>query len=609
MVLPRRSRSWGRVAVAASAGVATAAICWPAASAQATRDRILIVPQAARMETVGVASGLKPVVSGTTGPVQWSATGLPPGMSVNYIDGTVVGAPTATGSYTATLTATGADGTRAATEVSWTVVPATTATDWYVDCSAASNGSGSASAPWNNLASASAHTFAPGDRLLLKRGTTCTGQLAPKGDGTAAAPITIDGYGTGAAPLVAGNGVTGHPVVAGGPSVGGGAVQLTNQSYWTVQNLQVTNSSTVAAQRDGIEVLVTDAKEHDGITIRGNDVSNVAGVSDRLTNNVGFYLSHGIGTDLPVDGGFVKGLTIWGNSVHQVHGNGIGLYGDEGTGTNSNAVRNQHVIVSSNTLTQVSNDGIVVCVSDSPLVERNTADQLGWNAVDPQDIAGMWSWGATNPTYQFNEVSHINAPGHDMEAWDCDGHITGTCTYQDNYDHDNSGGIFLNCTACGGTDSTAIVFRHNVSINDCRIADPGDKNVASFAFYGNTVNCRNTPWNVALPSVTVVSDNIFIGQAGSTSTLPANATYRANAYLGFTTTPSDPQGSTKDPLLVDPTNTAPSGITALAGYELRTGSPAIGTGVQVAGDSGIDIWNDPVIAAVNRGAYIGTGVS
>ena len=414
----------------------------------------------------------------------------------------------------------------------------------------------------------------------MNRGTTCTGQPAPKG---------------------------------------GGAVQLTNQSYWTIQNLQVTNTSADAAQRDGIEVLVTDGKEHKGITISGNDVYNVTGVSNRDTDNHGFYLSHGIGTDLPIDGGYIDGLTIWGNTVHEVLGNGIGVYGDEGEGTgttNSQSVRNQSVFVSDNILTDISNDGIVVCVSDSPLIERNTATQLGWHAptTKNENLAGMWSWGATDPTFQFNEVSYITAAGTDMEAWDCDGHISGTCTYQDNYDHDNHGGIFLNCTGCGGTDKTAIVFRHNVSINDCRIADPNDKNVASFAFYGNTIDCRAKQWNVALPTVTVVSDNIFLGQTASALTLPGNATYHANTYRGFTTTPSDPQASTKDPLLVNlPAITgsrvaAPTAITALAGYELRTGSPAIGTGVWVTGDDGIDIWKDPVIASVNRGAYIGTGI-
>ncbi len=576
------------------------------AQAQASAGQLVAAPLVAHGGTVGVADGLRPARSGGAGSVEWSATGLPPGMSVNYVNGSVEGAPTSAGSFTTTLTATGGNGTRASTTFTWTVAAPATATSWYVDCSATANGSGSSAAPWNNLAAASAHTFAPGDKLLLKRGTTCTGQLTPKGDGTAAAPITLDAYGSGAAPVVAGNGITGHAVVSGGPSVGGGAVQLTNQSYWIIQNLQVTNASANAAQRDGIEILVSDGKEHDGITIRDNDVHDVSGDSDRVKEFNGYCLSHGIGVDLPVDGGFVKGLTIWGNTVHQVHGNGIGLYGDQGTGTNSNAIRNQHVIVSANTLTQVSNDGIVVCVSDSPLIEHNTADQLGWNAVDAQDLAGIWSWGTTDPTFQFNEVSNINAAGHDMEAWDCDGHITGTCTYQDNYDHDNSGGIFLQCSGCGGSEQTKIVFRHNVSINDCRTVNDGGS-LASFAFYNNTIDCRNKPWNLAFPSLTVLTNNILIGTAGAT--LPTNVTYLANTYFGFTAPTSDPQRSTADPKLAGANGTAPQSITGLDGYRLLADSPAIGKGAQVTGDAGIDIWSDPVTTPVNRGAYLGAGVS
>src|SRR5215204_498440 len=55
-----------------------------------------------------------------------------------------------------------------------TPTPSVAAT-YYVDCSAAANGNGTQASPWNNLATVNARTFAPGDNLVFKRGTTCTG--------------------------------------------------------------------------------------------------------------------------------------------------------------------------------------------------------------------------------------------------------------------------------------------------------------------------------------------------------------------------------------------------------------------------------------------------
>src|ERR671933_2913248 len=99
-------------------------------------------------------------------------------------------------------------------------------TNYYVDCSASSNGTGSSGSPWNSLAGPNGKTFAAGDRLLLKRGTTCSGRLTPGGSGSSTAVTTIDAYGTGARPVV--DGGTGNDA----------AIKLFNQQYWDIQNVE-----------------------------------------------------------------------------------------------------------------------------------------------------------------------------------------------------------------------------------------------------------------------------------------------------------------------------------------------------------------------------------
>src|SRR5579863_5419275 len=55
---------------------------------------------------------------------------------------------------------------------------------------------------WKTLEKASSRKLGPGDRLLLKSGSTWTGQLAPQGAGSESAPIIIDRYGEGPLPRI-----------------------------------------------------------------------------------------------------------------------------------------------------------------------------------------------------------------------------------------------------------------------------------------------------------------------------------------------------------------------------------------------------------------------
>ncbi|MEV7215556.1 RICIN domain-containing protein [Kitasatospora cineracea] len=558
---------------------------------------------AAQSYTAGVANGFRPKASGGNGQYQWSATGLPAGMSMNYIDGTTMGTPKQSGTGTATVTVTDATGATATKAVGWTVGAATTATGYYLDCNAATNGTGTQASPWNSLATANARTFQPGESLLLKKGSTCTGQLAPKGNGSATAPITISSYGTAAAkPRINGGGL----VNPSGTRTSSATVQLTNQNYWIIEDLEVTNDAATEALRSGIEYFGTDGQRHAGITIRNNDVHDVKGWSFRNTNLDNYYLSHGIGVDTPIRGSLVQGLTIADNYVHEIHGVGVGLYGDQ-SNWNNNEERHENTLISGNTVKNDTHDAIVVSVSDAPLIEHNTADQLGWQHGEGV-YAGIWGWGNTNPTFQYNEVSNISVLTDDSVAWDCDGYNRGTCTYQYNYDHDNANGILLTCASCGGSEAMKAVFRYNVSVNDCRLHNYTGS-LASYAFYGNTVDCRNKNWDFGeVPSLTQFSNNVFLGKAGSA--LPAGPTYKANTYYGFTPPSGDTAASTADPKPVALPSASSYGINTVGGYQLLAGSPALGTGTAVTNNLGHDYWGNPLnTAAPNRGAYGGTGLA
>jgi secreted trypsin-like serine protease len=73
--------------------------------------------------TVGTAVSAGVTASGGTAPYTFSATGLPPGLSISSSTGTISGTPTTVGSYSVTVTATASAGGSGTTSFSWTVNP------------------------------------------------------------------------------------------------------------------------------------------------------------------------------------------------------------------------------------------------------------------------------------------------------------------------------------------------------------------------------------------------------------------------------------------------------------------------------------------------------
>lgn len=82
---------------------------------------------------------------------------------------------------------------------------------------------------WKTLDQVNGCEFALGSSILLKKGQSWTGKLAPKGSGAKDAPILLSGYGQGNLPVINGNGCE------------NGAVELYNQEYWEIDGLEVTN--------------------------------------------------------------------------------------------------------------------------------------------------------------------------------------------------------------------------------------------------------------------------------------------------------------------------------------------------------------------------------
>ena len=83
---------------------------------------------------------------------------------------------------------------------------ASAAGSFYVDSLNGSDSNpGTQAAPWQSLTRANKQLLAPGDSLLLKRGSLWSGQqVQVPENGTPSARIKVDAYGSGPAPVVSG---------------------------------------------------------------------------------------------------------------------------------------------------------------------------------------------------------------------------------------------------------------------------------------------------------------------------------------------------------------------------------------------------------------------
>ena len=245
-------------------------------------------------------------------------------------------------------------------------------TSYYVDCSVGSNGNGTQASPWNNLATVNATTFGAGDQILLKRGTTCIGQLWPKGSGASGSPITLGAYGTGALPVVNGNGVA-DPVV-----------KLYDQQYWVVQELEI-----IGSPGKGLEITGSGAAVLNYFRVT-NVNSHNHGINDGESAIViGTYQLQSV-NDVIIDSVIThdafRGIDSGGNCC------------------NNPAIRSNNVIIRNSIAYNTENDGIFLFSTNNGVIENSVAWNTGKQPVEENHTPnGLWTWDCDNCLIQFNE--------------------------------------------------------------------------------------------------------------------------------------------------------------------------------------------------------------
>ncbi len=321
---------------------------------------------------------------------------------------------------------------------------------YYVDCSARTDGDGTLRSPWNSLDTVSAFPFLPGDSILFKRGTTCTGALLFQRAGASAARITLSAYGK----------KGGLPVINGAGQET--AVKLVNPSYVTVENLDITGST-----RWGLLATSDTPAVIEGTLLRNLVVHDVTGgtMDAKFTGLVVVMPMATLGkfNNVMIDNVSAYNTTLWSGIMVW----GIWLEGDMRWKQRARdpEQRSSNIVIRNSTVHDTYGDGIVVYMGSGVTMENNVAYRTG---QEPTQTIGtpnaIWTWACNDVLVQFNEAYENNSPGADGGAFDVD-YWSDNTIIQYNYAHDNTAyciGIF----GAENATTTNTIVRYNICANN-----------------------------------------------------------------------------------------------------------------------------------------------
>jgi hypothetical protein len=326
----------------------------------------------------------------------------------------------------------------------------TTASTYYVDCSASVDGNGSLSDPWNNLSGPDAFTFAPGDKLLLKRGTTCQGTLYPLGSGGKGSPIVVDAYGVGA-----------RPIIDGGYN--NETVLLSNQEYWEIRNLEI-----VGGYQYG--VLVWGDRENstlNHIHLINLDVHDAHFVTQNILDSAEIFVNP-FGVQQ-----LLQDVLIDGVSTHDSHlGSGIfvsasGSYfqANNVCSTGATSPLGNNVTIQNSTAYNLDGSGIVLLETKNGLIQGNVVHDTGFSPV--YSGTGIWHQCCLPCTIQYNESYLNHTPDiFDGGDFDIDAYNQHNIL-QYNYGHDSDGYCVVDIAGIGSPNVDNVI-RYNVCSNNGR---------------------------------------------------------------------------------------------------------------------------------------------
>ncbi|WP_171652113.1 Ig-like domain-containing protein [Paenibacillus foliorum] len=594
------------------------------------KSNILSLTFAIKLTTVTVVgAGGATSITALAGSLQMEAVGIPAEAANKNVVWTVengtgsatissTGLLRAISNGTVTVKATAQDGSGVAGQCVITISGQSYHT-YYISITSgndANDGLSEATA-WKSLDKVNASTFSPGDKIGFKAGDIWNGQLRLNGSGAEGLPIKVDKYGSTdpeVRPIFNGMGTDeadGVNLVMPLGSVAGqhyaATVEVRNQSFWEISNLEVTNyDATTKNMRAGIIAL-----NEKGVTVtewEQNQLKHIV-IRDCYVHDVNSDPSAYKMTGGILILGNYSDVLVEGNKVINVAIEGIRNAGMAPSGSSNGGAPQvmNNIVFKNNYIQDVQGDGMVISnIADNGdkdvyngIVEYNTILRYANTNVGSLNYAANWVYGSKDTLFQYNETFGGIYGYNDGEAWDVDLY-SDNIVYQYNYSHENRGGIILFM----GTGQS--VFRYNLSVNDGNGAELFFYHPSSYTkapwIYNNTIftgkDIATTVFNNSTPYIKFANNIMMtLGKVKRFANVDLTQGYiKNNIFYPNILTTGGVAGSVElannlyvNPQLARPGEIPKNVITAknrfdvskLEAYKILANSPAIGAGWKV----------------------------
>ena len=480
---------------------------------------------------------------------------------------------------------------------------------YYVDAVGGndSNDGKSILTAWKNLSKVNATTFQPGDTILLKSGSVWSNtRLYPLGSGTVLKPIRVSSYGTGNLPLINTAGVNLS------------SARLSNQEYWEIENVEMTNHHPTdsVSTRYGVYITGNNMGAVNHIILRNLVIHDVnADPSIKTCGGIYFEIPSGGTSPAWFDELIIESCDLYDVSPVGIANNS--MWSTRTLTTNTNWYPSTNIIVKNNTIRRTVRNGAIIRVSRGAIVENNVFQEC---AKDSSGNA-LFTFNCDSTIMQYNEAfnTRYNAGDEDAAGFDADYRCKNTII-QYNYSHDNEYGAVV--TVSDGTGATTFndgtIIRYNVFKDNLNHIIRTSGNITNTSIYNNTIYSSSSlspvkiiwhkSWGGYSDSTSYFNNIFEILTVGSSYSLGSstNNFFNYNLFYGVhpSSEPADPNKLTSDPKFVDPSSVGNDWISA-AGYRLQASSPALNSGMTISGHPNQDYLQNPVPIgiAVDRGAF------
>lgn len=305
---------------------------------------------------------------------------------------------------------------------------------------------------WQSLAKVNEKVFEAGSLILFKSDGLWSGQLHPKGSGSHGQAIIIDRYGEGNLPIIDGGGIQGE-----------GVLKLYNQSFWEINNLEITNFSNGPGDRRGVEVKAANTGLIRHIHLKNLKIHDIAG---RVGNDLkakmtaGIYISVTEDDIIPTryDDVLIEGCEIYNVQNQGIVTNNEVNHSDYPGSEDWHKRKFTNLRVRDNVIHHISKNAMIIRLAEGGTVEHNLCYETALGITGNT----IFSRSSRNTVFQFNEGFSNKSIDYDGSLYDPDYNSPGTI-WQYSYSHDNAHGLIWICTS---KEDSGLIIRHNFSKND-----------------------------------------------------------------------------------------------------------------------------------------------